>query len=61
MSKKVCKDCKRFYTGSECPNCKSSSVTDVWKGRFYILDTSKSEVAKNLGINLKGEYAIKVR
>ena len=61
MSKKVCKDCKRFVVGSECPNCKSISFTDVWKGRLYILDTNKSEIAKKIGINLKGEYAIKVR
>jgi len=33
----------------------------TWQGRMFIIDPEKSEIAKKLGIKLKGEYAIKVR
>ncbi|MBN1156245.1 DNA-directed RNA polymerase subunit E'' [Candidatus Woesearchaeota archaeon] len=61
MKKKVCKSCKLFYDGSECPNCKSSTVATSWQGRLAILDKDKSEIAKKIGIQKEGEYAIKVR
>lgn len=61
MRKKVCKSCKMFYEGDECPICKSSVVATSWKGRVYILDADKSLVAKKMGIKQKGEYAVKVR
>mgnify|MGYP001585098541 FL=1 len=59
--RKVCKSCKIFVKGTECPICKSTQFTDSWKGRIYVQDTNKSEIAKKIGINIKGEYAIKVR
>jgi len=59
--KKVCKRCKLFYEGSECPICKDNSVSTNWKGRIAILDIEKSDIAKKIGITVKGEYAIKVR
>jgi len=61
MSRKVCKKCKIFVMGNECPICKGKEFSENWKGRFYILDANKSEVAKKMGITVKGEYAIKVR
>ncbi len=61
MKKKVCKNCKRFVEGNECPACKATQFTNVWKGRIHILDASKSEIAKKIGIGVKGEYAIKIR
>lgn len=59
--RKVCKNDKLFVEGGQCPVCKGSSFTDNWKGRLYILDSDKSEVAQKIGIKQKGEYAIKVR
>ena len=61
MSKKACKKCKLFIQGSECPICKDNQFTTSWQGRLHILDTNKSEIAKKIGISVKGEYAIKVR
>jgi len=61
MAKKVCKDCKVFYDDKECPMCKSNKVASGWQGRIFVLDASKSAVAKNIGIEKDGEYAIKVR
>jgi len=61
MAKKVCKKCKIFVTGGECPLCKGNSFSENWKGKLIVLDAGKSEIAERIGITSKGEYAIKVR
>ncbi|MEK6904331.1 MAG: transcription elongation factor subunit Spt4 [Nanoarchaeota archaeon] len=60
MAKKVCRKCRIFVEGSECPLCKGRDFSDNWKGRVYIIDVDKSEIAKKINIKAKGEYAIKV-
>ena len=60
MKKKACKSCKIFVEGDECPVCKGSQFVTNWKGRLYIIDANKSDIAKNIGAKVKGEYAIKV-
>ena len=59
--KKACKKCKMFVEGNECPLCKSQSFSTNWKGRVFILDPNKSEIAKKIHVTVKGEYAIKVK
>jgi len=59
--RKACKTCKVFVTGPQCPICNNSNFSESWKGRIFIADANKSEIAKKLGITVKGEYAIKVR
>ena len=61
MKKKVCKKCKIFVEGNECPACKSNQFSTNWQGRLYVVDTGKSVIAEKIGIKSKGEYAIKVR
>ena len=61
MAKKVCKKCKIFVSGTECPLCKGNTFTETWQGRINIVDANKSEIAKKIGINSKGEYVLKVR
>jgi DNA-directed RNA polymerase subunit E" len=61
VKKKVCKKCKVFVDGSECPICKGNQFSTNWQGRINILDPEKSSIAKKIGIKEKGEYAIKVR
>lgn len=61
VKKKVCKKCKLFVDGTECPLCKGKQFSTNWQGRIIILDPEKSEIAKKIGIKVKGEYAIKVR
>jgi DNA-directed RNA polymerase subunit E" len=61
MKKKVCKSCKIFVEGNECPICKSQNFSTTWLGRMFIIDADKSEIAKKIGTAQKGEYAIKVR
>ena len=62
MAKKIkaCKKCRFiFEEGEKCPKCGSSSVTENWKGKIEIIDTEKSEIAKQLKLTEKGVYAIK--
>lgn len=59
--KKACTNCRMLVAGSECPVCKTSNLTPTWKGRMVVLDANKSELAKKVGITIKGEYAIRTR
>ena len=61
MRKKVCKQCKIFVEEKVCPICKGTQFTTTWKGRIHILNANKSLIAKKMGIEVKGEYGIKVR
>ena len=58
--RKVCKKCKIFVQGSNCPICKGNQFAENWKGRIIITDAENSEIAKKLEITVKGEYAIKI-
>lgn len=61
MKKKVCKKCKIFVEGEVCPVCKKNTFSTNWQGRIYFLDPARSTVANKIGVDTKGEYAIKVR
>lgn len=61
MSKKVCKSCKIYVEGEECPICKKNQFSTNFQGRISILDPVKSDIAKIMNYQTKGEYAIKVR
>jgi len=61
MKKKVCRKCKLFVEGNECPVCRSNQFSLSWQGRLFILDQNKSNIAAKIGMKAKGEYAIKAR
>ena len=61
MKKKVCKKCKIFVEGTECPVCKGNQFSNNWQGRVNVTDFKKSEIAKKMDITVNGEYAIKYR
>ncbi len=61
MTKKVCKTCKLFVEGNECPICHGNQFTTNWQGRLFILDPNKSMIASKVECKSKGEYAIKAR
>jgi len=58
---KACKKCKRITTGKKCPVCGSQELTPHWRGKVVILNPDKSQIAKELKIEVPGEYALKVR
>ena len=59
---KACKICNTIFEGSEkCPNCGSKEIVDNFKGRIVVFNPEKSEIAKNLELKEKGDFAIKTR
>lgn len=60
MARKVCKNCLIFVDGQSCPICKNNQFADGYKGKIYVFDVEKSQVAEKAGIKQKGEYAIRV-
>jgi len=57
---KACKNCKLIHVESSCPSCGKKETTDTFKGRVEIVNSEKSEIAKELKINKDGLYAIRV-
>ncbi len=59
---KACRKCKALVDKDVeiCPVCGSNDFTDEWEGVVIIIDPKKSLVAKMLGIEKPGRYAIKV-
>lgn len=59
---KACIKCKALVKPEEtqCPICGSSDFTFEWSGMVIVLDPKKSRVAKLLGIDKPGRYALKV-
>jgi len=59
--RKVCKRCKMFVDGAECPVCKDNKFSTNWQGRAYVHDPMRSVVAEKTGLTVKGAYALKCR
>ena len=59
---KACKDCNMIVkTGKVCPNCGSSKLSTRYSGVAMVLDTEHSKISKTLGVEKKGEYALRVK
>lgn len=58
---KACRRCKALepLDAQTCSVCGSSDFTEEWSGLIIILDT-RSKVAKMLGIERPGRYAVKL-
>jgi len=51
MSKpKACKICNTIHEAEKCPKCDSKESTESFKGRIYVLEPEKSEIAQKLKI-----------
>ncbi|MCL7415538.1 MAG: DNA-directed RNA polymerase, subunit E'' [ANME-2 cluster archaeon] len=57
----ACTECHRITSGTTCAVCGSSALSSDWSGYAVIVDPSRSNIAKKLNVNLRGEYALKVR
>ena len=57
---KACKRCKALTSGDTCPACGSRDLTVNWEGIVAIVDPVRSELAKRLGIERSGLYALRV-
>lgn len=58
---RACKICNKIYEGDKCPGCESKEFTENFKGRVFITNPEKSEIAQKLNIKSKGNFAIKTR
>jgi len=57
---KACKQCTMISEIDTCPNC-GGVTSKEWQGYVIILDFTKSEIAKKMGIKANGKYALRVR
>ncbi len=61
MAQRACRQCKAIFdSGSKCPSCGNEEISESFKGKVIVVNPENSEVAKNMGINKKGVYAIKL-
>ncbi len=56
---RACKRCHYLTTEERCPRC-GGETTDSWEGYVAILKVEQSDVAKVLGIEEEGEYALQI-
>jgi DNA-directed RNA polymerase subunit E" len=60
MVTKACTRCHRIMEEERCAICNLPSSKN-WSGFLIVVDPEKSGIAKELNINLPGEYALRVR
>lgn len=62
VKREVDKRTKKFMDDPNFKGFKSEGgTTTSWQGRIYVVDPKKSDIAKIMGLEEQGEYAIKVR
>jgi len=57
---KACKNCSFISELEKCPKCNNPTSKD-WQGYVIIIDYNISEIAKRMGVNVNGKYALRVR
>ena len=60
---KACRRCKSLVPrdAARCPVCGSTDLSEDWEGAIIVLDPEKSRLAKSLGFDKPGRYALRVR
>jgi DNA-directed RNA polymerase subunit E" len=66
MSEKACLNCRLIVLGEVCPLCKQSNLSKKWEGYIYVEGPEgkpvvDSEVAKEIGAQVPGKYALKMK
>lgn len=57
---RACKACRTITEEDKCSNCGEKSSRE-WQGYLIMVNHQRSEIAKKVGINANGKYALKVR
>ena len=57
---KACTVCKMISSKDHCPAC-GNPTSDNWSGLLIITDHEESELARELNIQIPGEYCLRVR
>ncbi|MFH0962116.1 MAG: transcription elongation factor subunit Spt4 [archaeon] len=63
VQEKVCRNCRIVVSarGTACPLCGGNDFTTTWAGMAIIYDPANSQIAKEMGVEVKGEFALRVR
>ncbi|MBT8172343.1 DNA-directed RNA polymerase, subunit E'' [Candidatus Bathyarchaeota archaeon] len=61
MTDKACRICHFISTGSICPNCNETDLSDDFSGIVVIIDPEVSAIARAMKVKKKGHYALRVR
>ena len=58
----ACKECRYIVHTKEkvCPKC-GGELSDKFSGMVIVLDPERSEIAKLIGVNALGAYAVRVK
>ena len=57
---KACRKCKILTEQNKCQVCDGEDLSINWEGVVVIVDPTRSELAKRLGISRSGAYALRV-
>ncbi len=57
---RACKRCNAMAEEEKCPLC-GGDTSKEWQGYVVILDHTKSEIARRMGISVNGKFALRVR
>ncbi|MBX8637084.1 MAG: DNA-directed RNA polymerase subunit E [Thermoplasmata archaeon] len=57
---KACKSCSHITEEDNCPLC-GAQTSREFQGYLVVVDHEKSAIAKQMGINVNGKYALRVR
>jgi len=57
---KACKNCSLITEEDECKVC-GGVTSREWQGYVIIMDHTRSEIARKMGIQSNGKFALRVR
>ena len=57
---RACKACSAMTDEDKCPLC-GAETSKEWQGYVVIIDHTKSEIARTMGIHVNGKFALRVR
>ena len=57
---RACKQCSRITEEETCPIC-GGQTSKEWQGYLVVIDYTKSDIAKKMGITSNGKFALRVR
>lgn len=60
---KACRQCRLVVPedAKQCPSCGSTEFAPRWRGMIAVLDPAKSCIAKRLGLDKPGLYALELQ
>ena len=57
---RACKVCNLITEEATCARC-GEETSREWQGYVVVIDHTKSEIARKMGITANGKYALRVR